>query len=218
MSESVRTCELHPSIQANLECELCHRAICPVCRSEDRGGVICLECYVPGALEDSRLAALQEPVAASEPVARPRGLTVLGVFLIVSGVMPLLAPHEPKSGYSMVLVGFYLTGSTARAAHALNVIVSTFLGIGILKAWRSAWPLAIGYFGLLIANTVSIVLIPSLTERWLQALPPGLGQFSRPEVYFALSLHIAIHVAILRYVYRKRDYFGTTAETASSNH
>ncbi|MCA9522419.1 MAG: hypothetical protein KC609_15670 [Myxococcales bacterium] len=217
MTASVRMCERHPAIQANLECEACGRPICPRCVADSARSMVCDDCYVPERPQPRIAVAPDRPSDRATSI-RPRGLTVLGVVLIVNAVMPLLAPHEPKAGYSMVFVGLYLTGSTARAGIALHVLLSAFLGIGILRGWRSAWPLSIGYFALMIANTTSLVLLPSLTARWLKSLPPEIGKFSAPEVYFFLALQAAIHVVVLRYVYRRRGYFETTTPAASSNH
>ena len=125
MTASVRMCERHPAIQANLECEACGRPICPRCVADSARSMVCDDCYVPERPQPRIAVAPDRPSDRATSI-RPRGLTVLGVVLIVNAVMIMTTA---LIGLLASVVGLD-PGNFSSAAYAVGGIA--WLGLGSL--------------------------------------------------------------------------------------
>lgn len=158
---------------------------------------------------------------ASQLSKRPISIIIIAALLLVEATVSLLQPvfHWPVT----VFFGFVLKGWLATAILTIGVVISFYLGLGLLRLKERARKLAIGYLVYGVINVILFVVLPGTETRLATSLafaPPelmkefdlavGTGRMSFWTLQSAVILGIQLWFLISR-----KQAFVTLKDTTS---
>jgi hypothetical protein len=149
--------------------------------------------------------------ALGGPAGRPLSVTIIGVWLVVSGALTIV---PALSGMPALVFGAVLTGWSAALAYAVIAAVQISAGSGLLKLHETARLLSIAWFVLGVANLAVMSWVPSLHDtveayqRTTGAMPPGQPPFDIVTFMQRMTVLWVIGAAVpIWFLVRRRSAF-----------
>lgn len=210
-NREIITCANHPDVQANVQCKICKKRICPKCLVENRRDMICKRCHdllFQPHIDAKRATARDTANSATGIAVRPPfGITIVGVFFLVMSVYVLLTIDNSVVHGSIYFFGGIISGHTALAVQLASLGVTLYLGMGFLQGWPRVWIVSVVFLALMALNFFMIFVVPGAVERFGSTLPARSQEVTRATVYSYFLLQILVFLWLLRYIYRLKSFF-----------
>jgi hypothetical protein len=162
--------------------------------------------------------ALSESAQFAGTPARPISITIIGWYLVISGLvcLPFLFFHMP-----VFLMGFMVKGWVSSFFMLGCGILQVVIGAGLLKLKPWSWSLAVGYFAFFAINAVIMVVLPGSQARYEQAMKSVEGMFGTPPsniqfpIWFGLAICLPLFAVVLWFLIAQKKSFLPATQTSA---
>ncbi len=139
---------------------------------------------------------------------RPTGLTILAVYLFISGALSLIGAFT-TSNINSALLGSFTDTSLTSTLDVLVAVIGIWCGYGFLKQLRISWNVYIGLsiFGILNTLFNMRLLDQMLSQGAGTYLSPSQMAIARMTSIVTIIIILAVHITILVYLFKMRKYF-----------
>jgi hypothetical protein len=147
--------------------------------------------------------------SASRNSTRPRGISVLAIFYLISGMTSLMTTLFPMYQSLPLCGGIILSGIYLRLYMFIVSLITLYLAYGFWKLQKAAWITYIIFngFGLIIG----LINIFTFDQKVLSEMMPANypESFSLNSAFYKTiaTLGLIVSVALMAYVYSKKESF-----------
>lgn len=126
--------------------------------------------------------------------ARPISISIIAWYLVVTGLLfPVsLATHGP-----VMFLWFVLRGPRASAVLISMGLLEVVIGIAMLKLRSWSRILAICYFGFLVLESLTMVLVPGADARYQRVAAEVQSKFELPAINTSAPVHFPLWIGLI---------------------